>query len=216
MKKNISILTKYDIFSGLSNDEMESILMRLNSKRISFDKDDPILLTGDPAGKAGIVLSGKVRIVMEDYYGNRSITSQVTDGEMFAEVFACSDIPHMPVSVFAAERSEILLINLRKLSEWEDHAADQMLSNLLRIVSSKTLMLNQKINILSKRSTREKLLAYFSVMARQAGSPKFTIPFNRQELADFLCVDRSAMSSELSRMAKDGLIICKKNEFELL
>ncbi len=103
MKKNISDLTKYDIFSGLSNDEMESILMRLNSKRISFDKDDPILLTGDPAGKAGIVLSGKVRIVMEDYYGNRSITSQVTDGEMFAEVFACSDIPHMPVSVFAAE-----------------------------------------------------------------------------------------------------------------
>ncbi len=108
MKKNISDLTKYDIFSGLSNDEMESILMRLNSKRISFDKDDPILLTGDPAGKAGIVLSGKVRIVMEDYYGNRSITSQVTDGEMFAEVFACSDIPHMPVSVFAAERSRIL------------------------------------------------------------------------------------------------------------
>ena len=109
-----------------------------------------------------------------------------------------------------------MCIRDRNLRTCKSEGADLVLSNLLRIISAKTILLNSKISILSKRSTREKLLSYLSAQAKQAGSSRFTIPFNRQELADFLCVDRSAMSAELGRMARDGLICYKKEKFELL
>ena len=216
MEKKHEYYGQFDIFSGLSPHMMGDMLLCLNARQISCGRDYPVLMAGDPAGTAGIVISGKVRIITEDYYGNRSITSQVEAGEMFAEVFACSDISIMPVSVFSAGDSEILLIDLKNLRTCKSEGADLVLSNLLRIISAKTILLNSKISILSKRSTREKLLSYLSAQAKQAGSSRFTIPFNRQELADFLCVDRSAMSAELGRMARDGLICYKKEKFELL
>ena len=167
----------------------------------------------------GIVLSGKVHIVREDYYGNRNIVAIVSTGEMFGEVFACAGTDLMPVSVFAEEISEIMFIDLRSITTTcgqgcEFHGV--IIRNLLRIVSEKNLILNRKIDFLSKRSTREKLLSYLSAQAKRTGSAEFSIPFNRQELADFLCVDRSAMSAELSKMSRDGLIRYEKSRFRLL
>ena len=167
----------------------------------------------------GIVLSGKVHIVREDYYGNRNIVAIVSPGEMFGEVFACAGTDLMPVSVFAEEISEIMFIDLRSITATcgqgcESH--DVISRNLLRIVSEKNLILNRKIDFLSKRSTREKLLSYLSAQAKRTRSAEFSIPFNRQELADFLCVDRSAMSAELSKMSRDGLIRYEKSRFRLL
>ena len=219
MKKFFSQLDMCGLFDGIAPEDIDSMLSCLKAKIIRYKKGSAVFLEGDPAGNVGIVLSGKVHIVREDYYGNRNIVAIVSTGEMFGEVFACAGTDLMPVSVFAEEISEIMFIDLRSITTTcgqgcEFHGV--IIRNLLRIVSEKNLILNRKIDFLSKRSTREKLLSYLSAQAKRTGSAEFSIPFNRQELADFLCVDRSAMFAELSKMSRDGLIRYEKSRFRLL
>ena len=217
--KDFKELHDIDIFTGIKADELKSMLSCLGAKTVSYKKGSSILLEGDPADSVGIVIYGTVHIIKEDFYGNRSIMAKAETGELFGEVFACADLDTIPVSVFAAENSEIMFINCKKVLTVCNGSCtfhNILISNLLRIVSEKALFLNQKIDFLSKRSTREKVLAYLSSIAKQTGSNDFTIPFNRQELADFLCVERSAMSAELSRMKRDGLIDYSRSHFRLL
>ena len=219
MKKIFEFLSESELFMSMDAEQIKSLLPYLNARELEFDKGSLILSEGESAGNSGIILSGGVYITSEDYYGNRSITAEAGPGEMFAEVFASAGVSHMPVSVFAAENSRILLLDLRAVTGGSLSpvpGAETLAVNLLRIVSRKTLLLNRKIHILSRRTTREKLLAYLSYHAQISKSSCFDIPFDRQELADFLCVDRSAMSAELSRMKKDGLIKYHKNHFRLL
>jgi len=217
--KDFKELYDSDIFKGIEADELETMLSCLGAKTVSYKKGAAILLEGDPADSVGIVISGTVHIIKEDFYGNRSIMAKAETGELFGEVFACADLDTIPVSVFAAENSEIMFINCKKVLTVCNVSCtfhNILISNLLRIVSEKALFLNQKIDFLSKRNTREKILAYLSAIAKQKGTNDFTIPFNRQELADFLCVERSAMSAELSRMQRDGLIEYSRSHFRLL
>lgn len=219
MKKFFNILTETEIFKGILSEELKDIMQCLNAKIISYEKDSIVLSEGEPANSIGIVISGKIYVIKEDYYGNRSIMAKCSQGEIFGEVFCCSGINSIPVSVFTAEKSEIMFLNFKNiLTPCDKHCKfhNRIIPNLLNIVSEKALFLNQKIDILSKRTTREKLLAYLSAQAKQANSSMFTIPFNRQELADFLCVERSAMSAELSRMQRDRIIEFKKSQFKLL
>lgn len=191
MKKFFSQLDMCGLFDGIAPEDIDSMLSCLKAKIIRYKKGSAVFLEGDPAGNVGIVLSGKVHIVREDYYGNRNIVAIVSTGEMFGEVFACAGTDLMPVSVFAEEISEIMFIDLRSITTTcgqgcEFHGV--IIRNLLRIVSEKNLILNRKIDFLSKRSTREKLLSYLSAQAKRTRSAEFSIPFNRQELADFpLC-----------------------------
>lgn len=222
MKKNFEGLKnvyEFEIFRGIKAEEMEAMLQCLNAKSSSFKKGEAIMLEGDPASCMGIVISGQADIIKEDYYGNRSIMAKVDAGELFGEVFACAGADAMPVSVFAAENCRIMFMDCGKVIRTCSRSCPfhgTLISNLLRIVSEKALFLNRKIDFLSKRRTREKLLAFLSSQAKQAGKSDFTIPFNRQELADFLCVERSAMSAELSRMKRDGLIDYDRSRFRLL
>lgn len=219
MKKFFPQLYACGLFDEISSDDMAAMLSCLKAVTNKYKKGSAVFLEGDPVGRVGILLSGKVHIVREDYYGNRNIVAEITAGEMFGEVFACADIESMPVSVFAEEESEIMFIDCSHVMETCGKGCgfhNALVKNLLKIVARKTLILNRKIDFLSKRSTREKLLAYLSAQAKKAGSSEFTIPFNRRELADFLCVDRSAMSSELSRMQRDGLIRYDRSRFRLL
>jgi CRP-like cAMP-binding protein len=166
----------------------------------------------------GIVLSGGVHIVRHDYWGNRLIVARIGPADIFGEAFSLGNAPALPVSVVSAEKSELLIFNSERLlrpcaSVCGFHAA--LIRNMIHDLARKNITLMKKIEHLTGRGTREKLLSYFSAQSRQAQNKVFDIPFNRQELADYLSVDRSAMSAELGRMRNEGIIDFHKNHFEL-
>lgn len=218
MKKYFEVLQSVVLFENIDPDDYEKMLGCLNAQFSLYKKDSIIFLTEDTISSLGIVLSGAVQVVKEDYLGNRTILTELTAGEIFGEVFACAGVTKSPVTVLTVTGCEVLFIDYKKVittcsSGCVFHA--RLIENMLKLLAGKNLMLNQKIEFLSKRTTREKLLSYFSVQRERAESDSFTIPFTRHELADFLCVDRSALSRELGKMRDEGLLAFKGNFFEL-
>ena len=154
---------------------------------------------------------------MED--GNRSILSEVTAPEMFAEAFACAESKALPVTVIANEPCEVMLIDCGHILHTCSNNCgfhQQLIFNLMKDLATKNIMFHQKIEITSKRTTREKLLAYLLFRAKEQGADSFEIPFDRQALADYLEVDRSGLSAEISKLKKEGILDSRKNHFELL
>ena len=217
MKKIFDTVKDSPLFRGIAFSDFNPLLNCLSTKTANYEKDDVILLSGDAVSFVGLILSGSVKIIKEDMDGRIAILTELGVSELFGEVFACAGIDHSPVTVQAAESAEILFINYKKIissctAACPFHA--RLIENMLKLVAAKNLMLNQKIEILSKRTTREKLLAFFDM--QRGVAKKFTIPYNREELANYLCVDRSAMSNELCKMRDEGAIRFNRNEFELL
>ena len=174
---------------------------------------------GNVARYIGIVLSGSVQIIQVDYYGNRSILSSVGQSQMFAEAFACADMSALPVSVIAGEASEIMLIDSAHILHTCTNNCgfhQQLIFNLMKDLAQKSILFHQKLEILANRTTKDKLMAYLMLEARRAGSNSFDIPFDRQELADYLEVDRSGLSVEISRLREEGVLKSHKKHFELL
>lgn len=205
------------LFNGIGYSDFEKMTQCIEARAQSYQKDDIILHSGDSVVFVGLILSGGVKIIKEDRDGNAMILTELGVSELFGEVFACAEIDHSPVTVQASENSEILFINYKQIINTCSTACgfhSRLVENMLRLIAKKNLMLNQKIEILSKRTTREKLLLFFD--AQRGAAKKFTIPYNRDELARYLCVDRSAMSNELCKMRDNGLIRFNKNEFEIL
>ena len=219
MKNYLDVLKTVKLFQGIGESNLQSLLSCLCGKVIHYEKGQTIFFSGESIGQFGIVLSGQVQIVQDDFYGNRSILAKIDIGNLFGESFACAEIKTLPVSVITTTESELLFIDCHRLAVPCAKACDfhsRLIQNMLRIVSMKNIALTQKIEFTSKRTTREKLLAYLSAEAKKAGGSRFTIPFNRQELADYLSVERSAMSAELSKLRDDCVISFHKNQFELL
>ena len=191
----------------------------LGARVEQFDKKYTIFTEGAPARKLGILLSGSAQIVQIDYYGNRSILGEVAKGELFAEEFACAGVEALPVTIVANEPCEVMLIeSAHVLHTCETTCGHhrQLIFNLMKDLASKTLLYHQRIEVTSKRTTREKLLTYLTIQAKRAGSNRFSIPFDRQELADYLEVDRSGLSSEIGKLRREGVLISQKNQFTLL
>ena len=185
----------------------------------SFDKKYTILAEGNPAKYIGIVLSGSAQITQVDYYGNRSIVSGIEPGEVFGEAFACAEVPALPVAVVANEPSEIMLIDSNHiLHTCSNHCGfhQQLIFNLMKDLAMKTILFHQKLEITSQRTTRDKLMTYLMMQAKKTGSNHFSIPFDRQELADYLEVERSGLSAEISKLRREGILESDKNEFILL
>lgn len=206
------------LFSGIAPQEAVSLLHCLSARQRQYAKDTFLFRAEEPARSVGVLLSGSVHIIQEDYWGNRTILAHAGPGELFGEAFSCAQVSHLPVSVVAAENAVVLLLNCRKLLTVCPSACTfhtRVLTNLLQILAQKNILLTQKIGYLSKRTTREKVTAFLSAQALQCKSSRVTIPFNRQELADYLCVERSALSRELSAMKKDGLLDYRRNQFIL-
>ena len=219
MKKYFNVLRKCPLFNGISDENLTAMLGCLQAKNKKFPKKENIFSEGDPAGYMGIVLSGAVQIVRQDYFGNRSIIGMAEPGDLFAESFACAGAAEMPVDVVASEDAEVLLIHQSRISNPCSNACAfhrQMIFNLMKIIAAKNIAMNQKLEITSKRSTREKLMAYLLMQAKKNGSNKFTIPYDRQELADFLGVDRSGLSAEISKLRAEDVLKCYRNQFEIL
>ncbi len=218
MKKYLEILKKCPLFYGIDEADLPVMLNCLGAKVETFDKKYTVMSEGSAAKYIGIVLSGSVQIQRTDYYGNRSILGIANEGEVFGEAFACSDTERLPVAVVAIKMSEIMLIDSTHiLHTCKNNCSfhNSLIFNLMKDIASKTVMIHQKMEVVSKRSTREKLLSYLSMTAKNKGCPSFSIPFDRQELADFLEVDRSGLSSEIGKLKKEGILESKKNHFQL-
>ena len=219
MKKHLEILRRCPLFHEINDDHLLKMLTCLGARITEFDKKYTIFTEGSPARHIGIVLSGKAQIVQVDYYGNRSIVSDIKPSELFAEAFACAECDSLPISVIASEPCEIMLIEASHILHTCQNNCDfhqQLIYNLMKDLAGKTIMFHQRIDVTSKRTTREKLMTYLTMQARSSGSNSFDIPFDRQELADYLEVDRSGLSSEISKLKKEGILDSRKKHFVLL
>ncbi len=218
MNSPYGFLKKTSLFRGTSEEELPTLLDCLAPTTREYAKNELILRQGEDVSAVGLVLSGRAQIIEEDFWGNRSILADAWPGDLFAEAYAFLPGELLRVSVVAAEATSVMLLDAKRMLEVCSSACrfhTRLVQNILAESARKNLALTRKVSHMSKRSTREKLLSYLSGQALGAGSDVFEIPFNRQQLADYLCVDRSAMSSELCKMRDEGLLVFDKNRFQL-
>lgn len=215
---DFSFLSKTILFKGTSPEEVEKMIDCLSAESRQFSKGERICCAGDTVQSMGLVLSGGVNIESDDLWGNKSILNHIAAGQIFAETYACLAGEPLMVNVVATEPSEILFLNTSRILQTCPSACpyhNKLLRNLLSVLAQKNLNLSQRIFHTSSKSIRGRLISYLSFQATRQGSYRIVIPFNRQQLADYLSVDRSAMSNELSKMQRDGLLCTHKNVFEL-
>ncbi|NLG24282.1 MAG: Crp/Fnr family transcriptional regulator [Clostridiales bacterium] len=219
------------LFDGVPPSEIRALLGCLSARAQRYERGTFLFMRGDAPKGVGLVLEGRVHVAEEDVMGNRSILAEVGPSELVAEAFACAGIARLPVDAVAAADCRVLWLDGGQL--WGPSPScgaqgsrcgttptcafhSRLVANLMRILAVKNIALHEKLRIMGKRTTRDKLLRYLSARARDAGSAEFEIPFNRQELADYLGVDRSALSTELGKLRDGGLLRFERNRFELL
>lgn len=215
---NFSLISKSALFRGIDPGQVEGMLNCLQGRVGAYRKGERIYRTGELVSEVGLVLAGGVTIESDDVWGNRTIIDHIGPGQSFAEAYACATGEPLAVDVVAAENCEALFLNTERLLTTCTAACDhhnRLVKNLLTVTAQKNLALTRRMFHLSPKSIRGKLISYLSAQAIRQGAYRFEIPFNRQQLADYLGVDRSAMSSELSKMARDGLLSYDKNLFTL-
>ena len=213
-----NFLEKTILFRGISAEEIRTMLDCLEAKEQTYQKGSVIFREGDVTETMGLVLSGSVRIENNDIWGNKSILDSIGAGQVFAETYACVPGEPLMVSAVAAEDCRILMLNARKMLHTCPKTCahhSKLIRNLLTISSQKNLNLSRRIFHTSSKSIRGRLMSYLSDQASRQGSYEFTIPYNRQQLADYLSVDRSALSNELGKMQREGMLKVKKNHFLL-
>ena len=204
------------LFQGISRQELPALLTQLNARRRQYDKGAVILHRGDQTARLGLVLSGTVHMVKEDFWGARTIVGLARPGEVFAESYACLPGAVLEVSVLAAADTEILFLDAAPALSGGGAGGAQFSRNLLAMLAGRNLTLTRKIGHMARRTTRDKLISYLSAQALQAGRSEFDIPLDRQQLADCLAVDRSSMSTTLGRLRDEGVLTFRKNHFHLL
>jgi len=219
MEKYINILQKCSLFKEIEKQDLMALMGCLGARVDYFGKKYTIFSEGSPAKYIGIMLSGSAQIIQIDYYGNRRIVSGIEPGEVFAETYACAEIAGMPVSVIANEPCEVMLIDCNRILYTCANSCgfhQQLIFNLMKNLAIKNIQFHQKLEITSKRTTRDKLMAYLMGQARKNSSDSFEIPFDRQELADYLEVDRSGLSAEISKLRSEGVLESNRKYFRLL
>ena len=219
MKRYIPILKNTQLFSGASDEDIEAMLGCLQARLCTYKKGEYVLREGERIERLMMLVKGELHIQRDDYWGNRSIISMVGVGEMFGEAYAAPESGPLMNDVLAVEDSAVIFLDIGKLLTVCPNGCKfqaMAVKNLFFAISEKNRKLVRKLGYMSRRTTREKLIAYLSEEAKRQNSGAFSIPFNRQQLADFLSVDRSAMSNELCKLRDDGLIEFEKNRFRLL
>lgn len=219
MEDFIEVLQTCALFDGIAPADVKAMLGCLNGRVMRFDRGEVIFPAESRAEYVGIVLEGTAQVVRDDFFGNRTIQARVGPGELFAEAFACAEVEKLPVTVEGVSPGRALIIRLRRIIETCSSACEfhnRMVMNLLKAMAARNLQLNRKLEITSQRTTREKLMAYLTAQARQAGSSSFVIPFDRQGLADYLCVERSALSAEIGKLRREGVLESERSHFTLL
>lgn len=219
MQKYLPILRSCPFFNGMRDDEILSILHCVQASTTTRPRGSYILRAGDTTEVMGLVLSGSVLILQEDLWGHRNILSKCTASDFFGEPYAATSGTVLNVNAVAEDDCTLLFLNVKRLLTSCPTACDhhqKLIRNLVSVLANRLLVFNDKITHVSKRSTREKLLSYLSSESVRQASLSFDIPFDRQQLADYLCVDRAAMSVELSKLQKEGILKTNRRHFELI
>ena len=218
MKDYLSVIRSSQLFSGVSEEEVIAMLSCLEARIDTVPKGAHLLRAGESVEEVGLVLAGSALVVQEDIWGNRSILSKIGPGQTFAEVFACAPGSVLYVSVEAESAVTVMFLHIRRVlnvcpSACSHHS--RIIRNLLGELAEKNLRLNEKLTHMGQRTTRAKLMSYFSAEAQRRGGYEFDIPFSRQQLADYLGVERSGLSMELGKMRDEGLLDFHKSHFLL-
>lgn len=219
MKKYIPILKRTKLFSGVAEEEIGAMLSCLDARLCEYQKGEYIFREGERLRNITVLIAGELHVQKDDYWGNHTIVNRIAAGEMFGEAYVAPESGAILNDVLAMEDSTVIFFDVQRILTVCSSACrfhSMVVQNLFFAISEKNRKLVQKLGHISKRTTREKLISYLSEEAKRQNSSRFTIPFNRQQLADFLSVDRSAMSNELCKMRDEGLLVFEKNRFELL
>lgn len=218
MKNYLAMLCNHPLFSDVSEPRLENVLKELDASKQDYKEDEILLHTGDITNRFGIVLFGNIQILKEDFFGNVTLLAGLAEQDIFAEAFAAAGVP-LTVAVQAENDVGVLWLNATRLFQAEGKEQSELWKigqHFMHIFAEKNLFLTQRIEHLSRRSLREKVLSFLSGQAAEGGSRRFTIPFDRQGLADYLAADRSALSAVLGKLRDEGIITFHKNEFTLL
>ncbi len=219
MIEEIKILKQVSLFRGIEADNLSDMLSCLGAVRKQYLKNQSIILAGEEVTSLGIVLDGNVQIIKDDILGNRMIVAGLSVGDIFAETIVCAGIKESPVDVNACDNCSVLWVSIKRIISTCSNACsfhNRLVLNILELLATKNLYLNNKMEFLSKRTIREKIMTYLVFQKEMHQNSSFVIPLNRNEMADYLCVDRSAMSRELSKLREEGVIDYHKNQFHLL
>ncbi|MDD3920632.1 MAG: Crp/Fnr family transcriptional regulator [Eubacteriales bacterium] len=217
--EGVSVVQASALFSGFSAKEIEHMLTCMDAEKKEYDKGAYLLHVGEKVRAIGMLLSGSAHVVEEDFWGNRNIIIALEAGEIFAESYAFAGGAPLQVDVIAQEPATVLYIDTKKLLTPCQNACDfhsELIYRLVGMLAQKNLFLTEKLRHVTRRSTREKLLSYLSAESARNAKPDFSIPFDRQQLADYLAVERSAMSAELGKLRKEGVLSFQRNRFTLL
>lgn len=218
MKDFLPVIRSAQLFSGVSEDELTAMLSCLKAEKKDFPKEAFVLRSGDTADSIGLVLAGTVLVIQEDIWGNRNILSKAGPGQTFAAAYACAPGSVLNVSVIAETPVTALFLNVKRIlnvcpSACAHHS--RIIRNLLSELAEKNLRFNEKLTHMGQRTTRSKIMSYLSAEAQRLGKYEFDIPFSRQQLADYLAVERSGLSLELGKMRSEGLLDFYKSHFVL-
>ena len=214
----MDVIQQIALFRGMDEAELAAALSALSAKEKTYEKDETILYAGNVSEHMGLVLEGSVTIESNDVWGNRTILSHIEKGGTFAETYALLEDEPMLVDVIANEKSNILFLRIGSLNLLQQDISPwrvKLIGNLLRISSQKNLHLSGRSFHTAPKSIRGRVMAYLNSVSLQKNKIDFDIPFDRQQLADYLNVERSALSRELSNMQQDGIIIVRRNHFEI-
>ena len=217
-KSDLLLLSKSKLFSQIGISELTSVLSCLDTRTASYKKGETILLVGNPIKAVGIVLSGSLQIVKEDIDGSRVIMAAIGAPEMFGEAICCAGLSISPVSVIADTDSSVMFLNFPRILRVCSNACSfhaKLIENMLQILAQKNLFLQNRMDIISSKSIRDRVLKYLASFPSDRGKP-IEIPLNREKMAEYLCTDRSALSHELMRMKRDGVISYERNRFLIL
>ena len=215
---DIHLLAGTRLFQGIREHEIEAMLTCLSAEERTYRKDAYIYRAGDVTGRLGVVMEGAVNIIQDDVWGNRKIIENIGGGQIFGETYACLKGEPLMVDVQASERSRILFMDVNRILTTCSSSCDfhnRLIRSLMYVLAGKNLMLTKKMDIITPKSLRERVMVYLSQESVKQGCRTVTVPFNRQQMADYLSVDRSALSAELSRMQRDGVISYEKNRFTI-
>lgn len=207
------------LFQGIKPDELNGMLGCIGYHIGTFKKGEIVAFEGENLRHIGIILSGAVDMVKEDFWGNKTMLVRMRKDELFGETFACGSDNLSVVTFLVSEDAEIFFMPFDRVMHSCTMACQfhhRLIENMVKIIADKNRDLMRKVDVVSKRTIREKLLAYLSIQAQVHNTRYFEIPLGRVELAEYLCVDRSALTRELAKMKEDGLIDYDKNCFRIL
>lgn len=218
MKNYLDVIQKSALFKDIEHCDIESMLGCLSAKLENYKKDEIIVMAGNKMPHIGIVVSGQVQVTKDDSMGNRIILSQLSPPDIYGEAICCANLPESPVTVISNEDSTILTMDFARILNICSNTCSfhtKLIENMMFILAQKNVFLQTRMDIISNKSVRKKVMLYLESFVPNKGSA-FKIPLNREQMADYLCVDRSALSHELIKMKKAGIINYQRNTFEIL